>query len=341
MHQEVILALHQAINAALAGLPRPATSTLIRRTLRTREHNAWVGREVVVSGPPDALGRVDYTKYLKALTEAIQRHHPEYIGLATSSLGGGIRSGPDVWLGYALLAIWERAHAWDVPQATVHAVVKDIEQYVDDPLQHYTCIIPLSGLSSDVSGVICQVNDRAQVRRLTRQEINDLFGGPREATLLPWDIPDFALFVDVDEPKAFGDNATPPQIEHIRVDALIRRFVLAAITFKSGYLRSRFGSADAAAPPHCQLGWRVRVFWRRQFLVVTGSRRVTLAIFINIFNTSRDLWRPLFNWLATGWTSRRHEFAPSIRSLMRQSGSSHFFLLQIRQNVANSDSDSL
>ncbi|GMV22060.1 MAG: hypothetical protein AMXMBFR57_20090 [Acidimicrobiia bacterium] len=202
-----------------------------------RQHGTWVPGLRHAETPPPDLFRLAHRVNVENFWALMKTHHENYTGLIGASQGGGIGSQPHTWATSACAELWKRRTAGMRIDDAIEEVLGLFVEYVSDPDVHYRCFCPIDGLHGDEQ-LRFDVGP-AVVRPLSEEEVNQLFGSPRDlAAWEPWNVANYALILDVHEPKRFGEGHPHDRTNSDILDQLVYRTIVALRTFQDGEVGS-------------------------------------------------------------------------------------------------------
>jgi len=135
--------------------------------------------------------------------------------------------------------LWRLNETFDVPEASIEALLDDLAAFIDSPTIEIEFIAPLLNFSAPSGISSIDFSKSLRIRRLTDIEVNQIFGGMRFpgagsplSVRHPFPL-EWALVGTITDRKLLGDLQVQPSSED-RLNELLARGLLVLRTFRAG-----------------------------------------------------------------------------------------------------------
>src|SRR5262245_40382721 len=179
---------------------------------------------------------VDWKALGTAVTEAFQKHHPEYLGNVGTTSGGTLPFDAAHLLRRAVIEIWERHSTLSPGEHAINELIQEFARFVDQPDIPVTYAAQLLNFSLDPRIDQVTLPEGMTIRQLNEDEFSQVDGGdPLLGAIMPRPrfIYSYAIAGDY-EIRKIVNEPLPQQAPNNELQKKLNRAMLALRTFKNG-----------------------------------------------------------------------------------------------------------
>jgi hypothetical protein len=179
---------------------------------------------------------VDWKALGTAVTEALQKHHPEYLGNVGTISGGTLPFDAAHLLQRVVIGIWERHSTWSPDEHAINELIQEFARFVDQPNIPVTYAAQLLNFSLDPRIDVVTLPEGMTIRQLNEKEFSQIYGGdPLLGAILPRARFIFSYAITGDyEIRKIVNEPLPQQLPNNELQKKLNRAMLALRTFKNG-----------------------------------------------------------------------------------------------------------